>query len=414
MGRGATGVIWMGPVFQASGYGAVSRNGVLGLARVGFPVRVVHIGVDHRRLLDPQTCAELSGLLETDVGRSPVGLVHFEPRLYPDVQSKNLVKKVGYTLFETDRIPSKWVRLCEYVDEVWLPSRFNEETFVRSGVAAGKVRIFPYGVDTEFFRPVSETVEIAGRRGFCFLYVFAFDWRKGFDLLLEAYRAEFRGQDDVTLVLKTQSEGHASEELKRLILADRGKGGDLPRVIVLTESMDLVQLRRLYNTCDLYISTERANGWGMPCMEAMAMGKPAAAIDWSGSTEFMTEANSLLIKPTGRLVPVDERLVAARPLYRGHQWAEVRVEEVRRVMRLAYEQRDLLARVARRGMEDVRERYSHIRAAERMRDYLLSLTANSSRPGRPRVWVWQGLGVKRVLRRASTMLRAGASAPPCL
>ena len=128
----------------------------------------------------------------------------------------------------------------------------------------------------------------------------------------------------------------------------------------------------------------------------------------------MTEANSLLIKPTGRLVPVDDRLATARPLYRGHQWAEVRVEEVRRVMRLAYEQRGLLAGVARKGMEDVRERYSNARAAERMRDYLLSLPADPSRVGHPRVWFWRGLGIKRRLRKAVTRLRAGVRSAPSI
>jgi glycosyltransferase involved in cell wall biosynthesis len=321
------------------------------------------------------------------VGRYPVGIVHFEPPFYPKVRFKNVVKRIGYTIFETDRIPDEWVTLCEHMDEVWLPSRFNYETFVASGVEPAVLRIFPYGVDTEFFRPLSERLAIEGQRGFCFLYVFPFDWRKGFDLLLEAYRSEFRAEDDVTLVLKTQSDRYPPRELERRILGcvtDAGAGRkDLPRVIILTKPVDLVQLRQLYNTCDLYISTERANGWGMPCMEAMAMGKPAATIDWSGSTEFMNEQNSLLIKPTGRLVPVDERLAEARPLYRGHRWAEVTVDEVRRVLRLAYEHRDVLARVARQGIQDVREHYSHVRAAERMRDYLLSMPVTAWRIGRP-------------------------------
>lgn len=406
MGCTVTGMIWVGPLSEVSGYGAMSRAGLLGLASIGFPVRAVAIGPGQGRRLDPRLQAAAPRLMHADVGSHPIGLVNYTPDFYPRVRFQNITRRIGYTLFETDRIPPEWVAWLEHVDEVWVPSQFNCRTFAGSGVDSAKLRVFPLGVDTEFFRPVEERLEVAGRQGFCFIYVFPFDWRKGFDLLLAAYRAEFRGQEDVTLVLKTQSEYHAPGELKRLILGENGEQG-LPRLVVLAEPMDRMQLRRLYNTCDLYISTERANGWGLPCMEVMAMGKPAAAIHWGGNTEFMTEANSLLIRPTGRLVPVDDRLVAARPLYRGHRWAEVRVEEVRRVMRLAYDRRDLLARVARQGMQDVRNSYSHVRAAERMRDYLHSLTVGPSGRGRPRVSVWRGLGVRGALRRASTMLRRG-------
>ena len=102
---------------------------------------------------------------------------------------------------------------------------------------------------------------------------------------------------------------------------------------------------------------------------------------------------------------LDERLAEARPLYRGHRWAEVTENEVRRVLRLAYEHRDVLAQAARQGMQDVREHYSHVRAAERMRDYLLSMTVTSWDAGRPHVRVRRPLGVKRALQKASAMLR---------
>lgn len=101
-------------------------------------------------------------------------------------------------------------------------------------------------------------------------------------------------------------------------------------------------------------------------MEAMAMGKPAATIDWSGSTEFMTEENSLLIRPTGKLVPVDERLARERPIYAGHRWAEVSVDEVRRVMRFAVTHRDRLDELGSRGRNSILNGFSLTKAAERL------------------------------------------------
>jgi glycosyltransferase involved in cell wall biosynthesis len=400
-------LIWVGPVFEASGYGTVSRTFVFGLTDAGLPVRVLGVGADDRKLLEPGVGDRLGGLRGTDVGPCPVGLVHYTPDFYPRVRFKNVVRRIGYTIFETDRVPENWAVCSQSVEELWVPSRFNYETFSASGIDAAKLRVFPYGVDTEFFKPVAERLEIGGRRGFCFLYVFPFDWRKGVDLLLEAYCAEFHAGDDVTLALKTQSDRHAGAELERLVSgclpAQLAQRKDLPHVAVFTQRMDAVQLRALYNTCDLYISTERASGWGMPCMEAMAMGKPVAAIGWGGSTEFMHEENSLVIRPTGRLVPVDERLAKERRIYRGHRWAEVTVDEVRRVLRLAYDHREILPRLARQGMHDVREVFSQARAAGRIHNYLRSLPVRAGGP--PDVEVRRSIGARRAAQTALVRLK---------
>ncbi len=328
-----------------------------------FPVKATNYGDAHKNDLEPELVAELEELTGAGIGPQTTGIVHLTPDLYSRFTYKNITKKIGYTIFETDRIPSHWVGPCNEMDEVWVPSQFNRETFVRSGVNKEKLRVIPYGVDTDFFAPLKETYPLPGRLGFVFLYVFIFDWRKGIDLLTEAYFNEFTLKDDTTLVLKVTSDRSGRGDLKKLIMEVIGERvdlmrNDLPHFVILDNTMDLYDLRRLYNTCDIYISTDRANGWGMPCMEAMAMGKPAATIDWSGSTEFMNESNSLLIRPTGRLISVDKRLAQDRPMYEGHMWAEVTVEEVRRVMRFAYENKDILREIAIRGRKDIREKYS--------------------------------------------------------
>lgn len=372
----ATGIIWVGPVFNRGGYGNVSRNYVLGLTRLGVPVRVVDIDTKDEGL-PADTVRTLKKLKRTDVGAYPVGVVHYEPPYYPGVRFRNVVKTIGCTIFETDRIPAHWVPFLNNMDEVWVPSRFNYDTFSRSGVDAGKIRIIPYSVDTDYYKPITDTFPLTGKKGFSFLYVFEFGWRKGFDILLEAYGKEFTASDDVTLILKVYGGGQESGAVKkRIVDSVRGRinGGDEkpPHVMIMDAAMSQDDLRLLYNTCDVYISTERASGWGMPCMEAMAMGKPAAALDWGGSTEFMNDTNSLLIKAEDCMVPVDHRLSQGLPkLYGGHQWPDVRVEEIRRVLRFAYEQRNRLKEIALKGMEDVRQQYSLTRVAQYIQETLV-------------------------------------------
>ncbi len=386
MNEVATGIIWVGPIFDRGGYGNVSRNYLRGLKRIGFPVKVVNYGPHHDHDLDPDIFSEIASLLVTDAGPHPVGIIHRTPDMFPKVKFKNVVRRIGCTIFETDRIPDHWVKCCNRMDEIWVPSRFNFETFSRSGVNPDKLRIVPIPVDSDFFKPCRGKLLIEGQKRFTFLYTFAFNWRKGFDLLLEAYFKEFRSADDVSLILKVyEDQGIKQDLIKNVIMgsiADRVgiNGKDAPHVVIIDKALNQDELRRLYNSCDLYISTDRANGWGMPCMEVMAMGKPAATIDWSGSTEFMKKHNSLLIRPTGRLVSVDQRLVQAQPLlYKGHQWAEVSVDEVRKVMRFACENPDALRTMAEREMKDIRENFSIESIARKLVQIITSFEVDHKR-----------------------------------
>ena len=366
MGIAPTGLLWVGPLYQTEGYGSISRNYLIGLHRIGFPVRAVNFGPPPNRRLPPNTLALLRQLRHADIGDAPIGVVNWSPDLYPMVKFRGVCKKVGLTLFETDRVPTAWVPWCREMDEIWVPTRFNFETFSQSGIPPEKLRVIPYGIDTRQFRPLAGRERRPGQKGFTFLYNFTLDWRKGFDLLLEAYFSEFTPADDVSLILKTcwvPHGGIVSTDVREVLLSSVSKkfrrpAETLPHWEVMDQRISEQELIQLYAASDLYTSTERACGWGFPVMEAMAMKVPVAGIDWGGSTEFLTPHNSLLIPTTGRMVPVDDRLAEARrTLYAGHQWAEVTVEAVRKVMRYAYEHPRELKALAERALRDIEEYY---------------------------------------------------------
>ena len=43
-------------------------------------------------------------------------------------------------MYETDRIPNGWSEQCNgEVDEIWVPSHFNVETFAKAGVNSSKL-----------------------------------------------------------------------------------------------------------------------------------------------------------------------------------------------------------------------------------------------------------------------------------
>jgi glycosyltransferase involved in cell wall biosynthesis len=191
------------------------------------------------------------------------------------------------------------------------------------------------------------------RRAYVFLSVFKWEARKGWDVLLRAFLLEFahevqaasasrrdraharaegvsdgarsggsdgggassgersgggasdeqsRGVGDPILVLKT-SPFYSSDDFQGMIREFARKEG-LPEdaigaVRVLDRALPLSQLPRLYRAADAFVLPSRGEGWGRPHAEAMAMGLPTIATNWSGPTG---------VRPTA----VSDRAVAPR------------------------------------------------------------------------------------------------------
>lgn len=73
----------------------------------------------------------------------------------------------------------------------------------------------------------------------------------------------------------------------------------------------------------------------------------------------MNDANSFLIETEKKLVPVNQKLQDARPeYYLNHQWADVDVGKVRKVMREAYVNKDRCRQLATKAALDMHLHYS--------------------------------------------------------
>src|SRR5207247_11184257 len=58
---------------------------------------------------------------------------------------------IARTMFETDRLPAGFVERLNRMDRIWVPSEFNRETFVRSGVDPDKIAVLPGAIDPDPF-----------------------------------------------------------------------------------------------------------------------------------------------------------------------------------------------------------------------------------------------------------------------
>ena len=275
-----------------------------------------------------------------------------------DVFEKNDGKyKIGFTMLETTGIPKEWVRQCNMMDEVWVPSTFNVETFRNSGVTV-PIHVIPLGIDPNFYNP--KIVSYKNHRKYTFLSVFEWGERKAPEVLLKAYSKAFTKSDEVVLICKViNNDGsiNIDEEIRKLNLPANG-----PEIIFLynTKFVDY-DMATLYRSADCFVISTRGEGWGMPILEAMACGLPTIATAWSSQVDFFNESNGY---------PVDvEKLIDAKakcPYYEGFKWANPSEEHLIQRMRYVYENQEAAREKGMKASEEVRTMWTWDKAAERM------------------------------------------------
>jgi glycosyltransferase involved in cell wall biosynthesis/predicted O-methyltransferase YrrM len=191
--------------------------------------------------------------------------------------------------WEYGRLPRAWVgSIREVVDEVWAYSRAVERAYIASGVPAERVKVIPLGVDTDRFRPGLPPLPMRTDRRVRLLFVGGTIWRKGFDVLLAAYRTAFRAADDVCLVVKEFGAGAfyrgqtAGDEVSR-----HRADPTAPAIEYLTDDLSEPDLPRLYAACDALVHPYRGEGFALPVLEAMACGLPVVVTAGGPTDEFV-------------------------------------------------------------------------------------------------------------------------------
>ena len=359
-GRYDVGVLWHSEVGSASGYAVSSRELLLQLDAQGVEVRLAYIyGTDwmdsgrddHRIAAMRQRPKDLD---LTQVAYAPAELFCKNSGRY----------RIGYTMLEVDGIPEDWVRLCNEMDEVWVPSAFNLETFRASGVRR-PLHVMPLGVNPDYFNAHLRPYRATDR--YTFLSIFEWGERKAPQVLLRAYARAFDRQDGVLLLLKITNRDPGIDvraEIDRLGLLAEAP----PIAVIYNQELPAHQMGSLYRSCDCFVLPTRGEGWGMPILEAMACGLPVIATQWSGPTEFLNSGNGYPLR-VARKVPARAKC----PYYVGFRWAEPDLDHLVDLMRHVYEHREEAAARGARASDDALGRWTWRQAAQRIRSRLLEI-----------------------------------------
>ena len=254
--------------------------------------------------------------------------------------------------WEVAPFPERYLEAFDYVDEVWVISRYMAR--ILEPVSPVPVLTVPLPVEVPRFEPRSRA-DLRLPEGFLFL--FAFDYNSVFErknpiAVIEAFASAFEPGSGPSLVVKSISHERFPEKHRMLLAAAAGH----PDVHVIDAVLPRAQKDAMMASCDCYVSLHRSEGFGYTLAEAMWHGKPVIGTGFSGNLDYMTPENSYLVDY--RLVRVGE---GAGPYPPDGEWAAPDTAHAARLMREVAADPAAARERGRRGQRELR--LSHSRAA---------------------------------------------------
>ena len=107
---------------------------------------------------------------------------------------------------------------------------------------------------------------------------------------------------------------------------------DDPDIILIEKTLTREQTLALIAACDAVVTLHRSEGLGLLVAEAMVLGKPVIATDYSATTELVTPETGWPVDY--RLTPVQE---GTYPFHEGQVWADADIDHAAWQMRRVVE-----------------------------------------------------------------------------
>jgi glycosyltransferase involved in cell wall biosynthesis len=263
-------------------------------------------------------------------------------------------------------IPTDWVKpITEHVTEVWVPSQYVRHNFIAGGVDEGRVKVIPLGFDPAVFHHEAAPAGLKSRRKFKFLYVGETTYRKGFDILLNAYVKTFTAKDDVCLVVKDID---CEDYYRRLAGQDAIRqcqaNPHCPEIEYLETMVGETELAGLYRACDCFVQPVRASSFGMAALEAMACGLPVLTTNHGGILEFCNDQTAILLP--AREIRIRPKWVGRWKVNGDQVIAEVEFTALQARMEQAYRDPSAFAAVAQIGRQHVHATFTWTHTVDRI------------------------------------------------
>lgn len=349
-----------------SGYATAAQDYICALDKTGrydINIALMHAKIDSVSLT-PEMFKYFHDMVLKPVKEKSINVFHCIPDMQRRIRSSG--KSVAFATFETFGPPAHWAEILNTNDAVICPSLFNEKVFRHAGVTKPIFHI-PHCIDTAIYN----TNAVAPKKypEFTFLFFGTWKQRKGWPQLVEAWFREFDIKDNVRLVLKTDRITQAQrdmDEIKRQV----GIKKDFAPISFETRILTEIEVPQLIKQSDCLVSPTLGEGFGIPGLQAMALGVPVIITNYSGCQDYANEETATLIEPSKFIVLGSMDSI---PQFRNLRWANVTVESVAKAMRYVLENPQKIKAKAQYAAEEVAKVYDYESTAKKFDNMLETL-----------------------------------------
>lgn len=236
-------------------------------------------------------------------------------------------RRIAFPVWERDLIPKDSTDSLNRCDLVFVPSKWQAQSFVSSGGQEGIVRVIPEGVDTSLFTP--NGIKYTDNRPVRFIHVGKCELRKSTALIAKAFGEALQGKNAV-LDMYVRNPFLGRHNLS-------GYGLSLvPNVNYKIDDCiyDKRKMAQLLHQYDGAVYASKAEGWQLPVLEAMASGLLTISTNVTGLSEYVTDKNALVVECKGMERAHDGVFFnATQNIF----WAKVEYESLVENIRTAYD-----------------------------------------------------------------------------
>lgn len=367
------GIKYIGATRDFSGYGEAARHDIAALVAAGLPVTVKTQQFTLEIADFGELGARIRELENKEIDYDTI-LLHVTPNIY-----RNYIEPgkyhIGRVFWETDKLPDDFARsIQEYCQEVWTGSQYNAEAIRKAGVTK-PIYIIPQAIDTAIKETDFKPYTTSAKGSYSFYSIFEWTARKNPEALLEAFWREFEHDRGVSLTIKTYVDDFTPDkriEIDAHIEALKIRLG-LARyapVYLFRNLMDRGQIYRFHRSFDCFVSAHTGEGWGLPQMESLLLGKPVISTGCGGIHEYLTD------RQNARLIPYKHEQVLGntrnqRWYSTDQNWARIDLHALRTAMREAYMDQKTASEMGAEGARLVRGLFDFKTVGDAMKQRLV-------------------------------------------
>jgi len=264
-----------------------------------------------------------------------------------------------WSVFESTIIPDTILNIIKQ-HKLWIPSEWGKKIAVSNGINPDLISVVPEGVDINLYNPYLKPRDNIFR----FLLIGKYEIRKSINECLEAFALEYGNNPSFELVIKSDFFKDPTEKYNELM--DKIKSLNVNNIKLVWGYQTKEELVNLYRYSTVFLFPTKAEGWGLPLIEAAATGLPLITTYYSAQTEFLQD-----IKTSCVFVPYELNDINC-PEYKSFypainnnygRWANITVDNIRLALKEAYTNYSALSQQATKNSDIIRSKYSWANSA---------------------------------------------------